>query len=171
MMRCLNCAFHSTHIVLAMYHISPYTLLLHTHRSYAEWFVHYVTIWSNCVCVPQMCIRRTGNDSFMLVLNSCLNDFVGVSMYCVHSMLCRWAVRTHISFFHSLVRSSVYLYTLPTQYMLIALILDREVAAKSSSKSDSVVLSIGSVAFFWHWCVVYFWFVHLFSVICVRINR
>lgn len=126
------------------------------------------------VCSPNVHTGRTGNDSFYACFILVVEWFRWWCMYCaVHSMLCRGAVRTHISFIRSFVRPFICYTSSFSQYMLIALIQDREVAAKSSSKSDSVELSIESVAFFTtllRYCV-YLICVYFFSVfICVRVN-
>lgn len=46
-------------------HIHFAAVAAHTHRSHAEWFVHSTPPYEAIVCRPQMCIRRTGNDSFL----------------------------------------------------------------------------------------------------------
>lgn len=124
-----------------MYHMYRLTLGCYTFRSCMQ-NGSYATQPHEAIVqsLPQMLIRRTGNDFLTLDSDSWPNVF---AVCCVHSMLWCWAVRTHLS----VVRS--FICALPTLYTHIVLNLYCEGTAKPSSKSDSVELSIESVAFYY----------------------
>lgn len=172
------CIFNVQHHARNVSYIALYTLLLllHTHIVRMQNDSYTLRHHMKRLCVPQMCIRRTGNDSFLGSFQHRGWMISMVYMCCVHSMLRRRAVRTHTSFFGSFVpsyvRSVAYLYTLPTtRYMLIASILNRDSGSKliKQIRLGCIVDRIGCILL--RSCCVVHLICEFFQCICVIVNR
>lgn len=170
MMRCLHCAFSTFNIMLEMYHISPYTLCCCcfyccccTHTSFACRMIRtlYATIWSNRVSSTN--VHTTHRQRFLLgfvsTTASWLNDFDGVCTVFIRCFAVERCVHILRSLACSLVRPFICIHFLLLSTCLSHRFYTVTVAAKSSSKSDSVVLSIGSVAFYFAPAALCIWFV------------
>lgn len=171
MMRCLHCAFPAYIIMLEMYHISPHTLCCccccctHTHIVRMQNDSYTLRHHMKQLCVFHKCAYDAQATIPSWVRFSIVVEWFRWCMNCIHSMLCRWAVRTHTSFFRSLVRSYVRLFVY-TSYTVHAYRIDSAPWQwQQNHQANQTRLYCRSVRlhFYWSSCCV----VHLICEFCL----